>query len=90
MAQDSVNKRKNIITNAVIHSERIVDALNALIQLKAERDDLDSPIIDSDCVNGNSHLTAGIVGTLFDFVLPDLKATFDETQNNQILNQMRH
>lgn len=89
-----VDQRRNVATNAVIQATKLLDALNALVALKAQRTFFESDFVDSD-FDGTAlqHLSAGIMGTFFDFVVPAFTTTLADAgnsgRNNQILNQVR-
>lgn len=94
MAQDILAKRLNIAAKAVAASTQIVDALNTLLALKDERAKLTQDFQSADFDNSNlKHLTAGMIGTLFDFVVPSLETNYIDTangeRNKQILLQVR-
>lgn len=93
MAQDLKQKRVNLAMNAVFYSTQLVDALNGLAQIKAERGYLGEDFQDEDFTGVLAHLTPGMVGTLFDFVLPSLQANLEDQanagRNKQILLQVR-
>lgn len=93
MAQDLTNKRKNLANNAITHAERLVDALNALVNLRQERGELAVDFQDPDFAGANIHITPGMMGTLFDFVVPSLLSNFQDAanggRNEQILLQVR-
>lgn len=93
MAQDLTQKRVNLATNAVFYSSQLIDALNGLAQLKTDRAFLSQDFQDADFTGGLSHLTPGMVGTLFDFVLPSLQTAIEDSansgRNKQILSQVR-
>lgn len=94
MSQNLRDKRQNITKNAIIYSTQLVDALNGLLELQAERALLAEDFQDTDFNdNGLNHITAGMIGNLFDFVTPSLAQNFmddaDGGRNRQILLQMR-
>lgn len=94
MSQDLVRKKQNLAASAIAYSTQLVDALNGLQALALERAVLGEDFQDSDFVTPDlGHLTAGIVGTLFDFVVPSLQANYEDNvnagRNRQILLQMR-
>lgn len=80
MAQSLVSKRRNIATNAAIHATTLWDSYQALQELKLERAKMEdgnfqqSDFDDTDL----QHLSPGIIGGLFDFVLTDLKTWFED------------
>lgn len=91
---DIVDQRRNVASNAVIQATRLLDALNALSALKTQRSFFESDFVDTD-FDGTAlkQLSAGIMGTLFDFVVPAFTTTLADAgnggRNNQILNQVR-
>ena len=93
MAQDQTGKRRNLASEAVIHATAFVDALTALQTLKEERlqagDFQDADFDGTDL----AHLPPGMVGQLFDFVVPDLSLNYEDAanggRNKQVLLQMR-
>lgn len=93
MAQDLTQKRTNMATNAVFYATQLVDAMNGLDQIKTERGYLSEDFQDGDFTGALSHLTPGMVGTLFDFVLPSLQTVIEDSansgRNKQILSQVR-
>lgn len=95
MAQNLREKRKNIARNTIIYSTQLVDALHGLLDLKEERAKLSEDFLDTDFPDSTDlmHLTAGIIGTLFDFVVPSLSANYQDdasgNRNKQILLQIR-
>lgn len=92
---DSTQKRRNIAEKTVTAATQFVDALNQLLELKEERAKLDGGFVDADFeTDGLRHLSPGLVGTLFDFVVPDLQANYVDNDDNggrneQILLQVR-
>lgn len=94
MSQDLKNKKKKIINSAIQSSMQLVDALNNLSNLKEERNKLSEDFQDTDFSDDELlHATAGMIGTLFDFVVPSLLTNYlDEAnigRNKQILLQVR-
>lgn len=91
---DQIGKRLNIASEGEAAVTKFVDALNTLINLSAERAYAGN-FLDSDFVNTGDlkHLDAGMIGTLFDFVVPSLLANFNDVansgRNKQILLQVR-
>jgi hypothetical protein len=89
-----VSQRQNVASNAVIAATKLLDAINALVALKAQRAAFESDFADSD-FDGTSlqQLSAGLIGTLFDFVVPAFTTTLADAgnsgRNNQVLNQVR-
>lgn len=93
MAQDLTQKRQNIATNAVIYGTQLVNAINGLLELQAQRGVLSQDFQDSDFSTTDlKHLTSGMLGTLFDFVVPSLNTNFVDVanagRNKQILRQI--
>ena len=96
---DNTLQRKMVATQAVRAVTALADALYELVQLADQRARFISPFADSDFTSGNptsvdlSQLSAAMVGTLFDFVLPSLQTWYADTgndrRNQQILLQMR-
>jgi hypothetical protein len=93
MAQDLTLKRQNMAIAAINASTQLVDALNELLALRAEHSKLGEDFQVGDFVGVLAHLTPGICGQLFDFVIPSLEVNFTDTangeRNKQILLQMR-
>ncbi len=95
MTQDITLVRQNVAANTVIYATQLVDALYNLQKLSDQRGKFESSFQDSDFSNAANlkHLTASIVGTFFDFVLPSLQANYADSgnggRNEQILLQMR-
>lgn len=93
-AGDSTAQRQNVASRAVDAVTRLTDALYELQQLSDQRAKFASPFVDSDFAGtANTQLTAAMIGTLFDFVVPSLLANYQDTgnggRNEQILLQMR-
>lgn len=91
---DYVQKKLNLAQKSVLAAEDFIDALNVLKELSDERSKLPQDFQDSDFVGTEiPHLTAGILGTLFDFVVPSLAANYLDTangeRNKQILLQIK-
>lgn len=92
---DELNKRYNLAKKAIDAATRYVDALNDLVELKAERSKLSQPFQDADFapVSDVQHLDAGMIAVLFDDVVPNLSANFIDVvnggRNTQILLQIR-
>ena len=91
---DLTQKKINLATNSVFYATQLVDAVNSLRELANERTNLSTPFQDSDFVGTqNSHLTAQIIGTLFDFVVPSYETNYTDQanggRNENILLQMR-
>lgn len=94
MAQDLTTKRIHVAEKAVTACQNIVDALNVLLELKDERSKFAQDFQDGDFLRDNlMHITPGMIGTLFDFVVPSLQTNYTDTdnggRNKQILLQMR-
>jgi hypothetical protein len=94
MAQDITAKRQNVASRAVAAATQIVDALNVLLELKDERAQFNGDFQDSDFAGtALKQLTAAMVGTLFDFVVPSLQTNYLDAgnggRNKQILLQVR-
>ena len=95
MGQDLVSKRQNIAVNAVIYSTQLIDGLRGLLALKEERGKLGLDFQDSDFENREDlkHITAPMLGTLFDFVIPNVEKNYLDSENSgrnqQILLQVR-
>lgn len=92
MAQDQTSKRRNIATNAVTHCTNFLTALTNLIELSAQRGQ-SGDFVDADFEGTDlRHLTPGIVGTLFDFVVPSINTNFIDSangnRNENIIRQM--
>lgn len=79
MAQSLISKRQNLATNAVIHATNLWNAYQGLLEVKRERAQLSQDFQDSDFADtALQHLTAGMVGTLLDFVVTDLDTWFQD------------
>jgi len=94
MAQDLTAKRLNVASKAMTAATQLVDALNVLLELKEERAVFGGDFQDSDFAStALKHVTASMVGTLFDFVVPSLNTNYldagNSGRNKQILLQMR-
>lgn len=94
MSQNLVPKRQNIARNAIDLSTQLVNAINGLLALKDERAKLGQDFQDTDFVGtGLEQCTAGMIGTLFDFVVPSLQTNYEDAgngaRNKQILLQVR-
>jgi hypothetical protein len=100
MAQDISQQRFNVGVKAMNASVALVDALNTLLELKEQRGKFEADFQDTDFQSNGStkHLTAAMMGTLFDFVVPALQTTYLDTsvpastnggRNQQILLQVR-
>lgn len=91
---DIVAQRRNVASAAVKASTQLVDALNMLISLRAQRDEFQQDFTDTD-FDGTDlrQLSAAMIGTLFDFVVPALETTYIDAgnagRNRQILLQVR-
>lgn len=95
MAADSTQKRRNLAQKTIQASTQFVDALNTLIELKEERAKLDGGFVDADFeTDGLRHLSPSLIGSLFDFVVPNLKDNYIDTanggRNEQLLLQVRN
>jgi hypothetical protein len=92
---DNTSQRQNVANNAVKYVQQITDALYQLQLLSDQRAKFSAPFDDTDFENGamNPQLTAGIIGTFFDFVFPSLMANYEDAanggRNEQIMLQMR-
>lgn len=91
---DLVSKRNGIAEKGIIYATQLVDALNGLKNLREERQKLGADFQDSDFVGTDlAHVSAGQLGTLFDFVVPSLDANYQDVangeRNKQILLQVR-
>lgn len=92
---DTAAKRLNVASKAVDAATAIVDNLNILLELQAERakfaagDFQDSDFVGTDL----RHLTAGILGNFFDFTVPSLNTNYLDSanggRNQQNLLQLR-
>lgn len=91
---DMTKKKQRLAADAARYSVQFVEALQGLLQLKAERSFLESDFADGDFVGTDSaHMSAGTIRTLFDFVVPSLDAAFQDSsnggRNKQILFQIK-
>jgi len=93
MAQDLTAKRQNIINAAMSAAAQLTDALNLLLVLKEQRAELDQDFQEADFTSSLSHATPGMMGSLFDFVVPSLQTNYLDVanggRNQQILLQVR-
>lgn len=95
MAVNETEKRRNIARNAIIQAIALVNALNALKVLGVERSKLVLDFQTGDfSTQGLDHVDTGMMGTLFDFVVPNLSSNYDDVanggRNTQILLQIRN
>lgn len=92
-AVDQSEKRRNIVRQAEIADKQIVDGLNTLKELRDERI-VSGNFLDSDFSSTTDlvHLDSTTVGILFDFVVPNLDANYQDAanggRNKQILLQV--
>jgi hypothetical protein len=94
-AGDNTAQRQNVASKAVVAATQLVDALNTLLALSDQRSKFVSPFVDADFAGtANTQLTAGMMGTLFDFVVPSLNTNYldaaNGNRNKQILLQVRN
>jgi hypothetical protein len=91
MAQDLVQKRRNLASNAVVHATRLADAIYALRQLKDEFAHVGSYAQSDFDGTDLAHLTPGLMNAVFGGggVVDDFAANFDEAANKQNLLQLR-
>lgn len=92
---DEISKRRNLAIKAVDAATQFVDSLNTLLELRQERSNLVDVFIDSDFATAElEHVDAGMLGVLFDFVVPNLETNYTDTanggRNKQILLQVRN
>lgn len=89
-AENLTQKRIGIARRTKADVDAILAALNDLNQCKIERSQLsDGNFNDSEFTGDLQHITAGMMGTMLDFVAPSLQTTADTTQNKQIMNQIK-
>lgn len=94
MAGDFTVRRRDVALEASNACGKFVDALNALIELKDVRlqigDFVDADFTDQPDIQ---HISPGVIGTLFDFVVGDLQTAYIDAGNGNrarnILLQMR-
>jgi hypothetical protein len=94
VASNLVPKRQNLASRSVDLATKFTDALYGLQLLMDERAKLPEDFQDSDFQNTDlAHLDAGMLGSLFDFVLPAFIITYEDEangeRNKQILMQVR-
>lgn len=93
MAQDLTIKRQTNAKNAVIYFGQLREAIKALQALSEERSKFDQDFQDTDfTLDELKHVTPGMIGTAYDFVLPTFSDTYIDTANSgrnlQIINQI--
>lgn len=93
MAQDLTLKRQTNAKNSVIYWGQLRDAIKALQNLAEERSQFAQDFQDTDLsIDELKHLTTGILGTAYDFVLPTFVDTFADVgnsgRNKQIISQI--
>jgi hypothetical protein len=89
-----IAKRQNLASRAVDLATKFTDALYGLQLLMDERAKLPEDFQDSDFTGTDlAHLDAGMLGSLFDFVMPSFLTTYTDQanggRNEQILLQVR-
>ncbi len=87
---DQTSQRQDLATQAATACRDLIEALTRL-ELLAERRGYLGNFVPADFLKSDlAYLDAGTIGTLFDFVVPNLQANFEDAANGGRNKQITH